>query len=932
MAERLTFVLSGRDDLSRVLGHAGDSAIRLRDQMEDAADGSGQAILTLTRDADGRLRDLQGQFVSTGDAARLMASQVGGARAPIADWSDAMDRGRRTGAELAKVLISLAPAAIPAAAALAPIAAGTAAAGLATIAYVAALAPQIAALSEAAEAEKKYEDAVEKSGARSEEAVKAHAEYVRQMAKLPPETREAAAAVGILKDEFKDWSDATAGATMVPVTKGMAVMGALLPRLTPMVRSMGSELDRTMTLAAGGMETPGFDRFMGKVNTFVDRGLQRANDGLVSFLNKTDTGEVGGGISRFMDYARAQGPMVGDTLRNIGDALFNVLEAGSEVGVSMLTAVNVLTGIVAAVPPGAIALLLQLAIAIRLVRLAAIGLGAARAMVAAFGASVLAMQAAATGATGRMAALTASFGAMSRGARMAVAGTGIGLLVIALSELMSIGQEAPADMDAMTSSIAQLGRTGKVSGEAARILGSDLGELEKSLRTLARPSNYESSVQWLGQLIGMDSTPVKVAKEQLGALDGALAQLVKNGNPALAEAALKKVAAGLGNLTEGELRTQLTGYKQALADVAFEQRLIAESQGLFGQQALATKGKLDAQKASADGLRQAIQALNDVNRAGLSGMIGFEAAIDAATKAASENAGSLRMVNGTLDLSSEKSRTAAGALNDLAAKTDEAAGSARENGASWSTVNGIYDKGRQKLIASAMQMGLTRQQASALAAQILKTPDKTAKLKGNMQDLAGKLAEAKKRLANVPDSRKAAVRAEIADLEAKIRIARAQLEGLDGKTATTYINTVYSSANRTRIVNGVAVRAQGGIVRRSAGGPVRGPGTETSDSILTALSNNEYVIKARSVAKYGEPFLDAVNAGRFSMAQVAPSAAMRMPTPGHAAPAAGSTVVQQFHITVNGAVDAMSTGQQLETLLEKYRRNKGGGQLTFVRS
>jgi hypothetical protein len=46
----------------------------------------------------------------------------------------------------------------------------------------------------------------------------------------------------------------------------------------------------------------------------------------------------------------------------------------------------------------------------------------------------------------------------------------------------------------------------------------------------------------------------------------------------------------------------------------------------------------------------------------------------------------------------------------------------------------------------------------------------------------------------------------------------------------------------------------------ATGGPVRGAGTETSDSIPTMLSNGEYVIKADSVKKMGIPMLNAINA------------------------------------------------------------------------
>jgi hypothetical protein len=49
---------------------------------------------------------------------------------------------------------------------------------------------------------------------------------------------------------------------------------------------------------------------------------------------------------------------------------------------------------------------------------------------------------------------------------------------------------------------------------------------------------------------------------------------------------------------------------------------------------------------------------------------------------------------------------------------------------------------------------------------------------------------------------------------------------------------------------------------RAAGGPISGPGTGTSDSIPTLLSNGEYVIKAASAKKLGRRFLDSLNAGK----------------------------------------------------------------------
>ncbi|MFG2328244.1 hypothetical protein ACGFMM_01325 [Streptomyces sp. NPDC048604] len=912
MAERLTFVLDGRDDLSRVLGHAGDSATRLRSTMQDATDGSNRAILTLTRDADGRLRDLEGRFVNAADAARLMATRTGDAARPMADWANVADRSRKVGEQLRAMLISLAPAAIPAAAAMAPLVAATAAAGVAVGVYAAALGPQIAALSEAAQAEKKYTDAVAENGKQSEEAVQAQVAYAKAVAKLPPATREAAAALSVFKDEYKDWSDSLAEDTTGPVIKGLGAVGGLLPKLSPLVRGTSTELERMMTLLAGGIQSPGLDRVIKQFTAFSTGVLREVNNDIVRLARTLDTGEIGAGFADFMNYARANGPVVGETLRNIGEALANVLRAGSDVGVGMLQVVNVLSELVAAVPAGALTTLFQLAIALKLAKLAAVGLGAGRAAVAAFGAQILTMRAAAAGASGGLAGLGAAFTSLSRTARVALIGSGIGLLVIALSELMSIGQAAPADMDKMSSSLAQFGRTGQLSGEAARILSSDFKEFDEALRGMARPDSLNQIQQSITQFVGQDSTPVKRWKGVLEGVDEALASMVKSGNAQLAAAAFDQLAkrAESQGLTTEELRTQLDGYKQSLADVAFEQQLVAESQGLFGQQALATSQKLNAQKASADGLRQSLQALNDVQRQGIGGMIGFEAAIDATAKAARENAGALTMSGGQLNLNSEKARNAATALNDLAAKTDEATASARESGASWSTVNGIYARGREQLLASAQAMGLTKEQARQLADQILQTPDKTARLKGNMDDLEAKLAAAKRKLAAVPDARKAQVRAEIYQLEQALAKARSQLDAIDGKKAHTYVITHLQA--RKEGVHGTQLggAARGGLVPGYAGGGplqafpqggfITGPGSTMSDSIVALMgsgararvSNREYVVRAAAVQRYGVAMFDALNAMRLPVPLPSRTQAMAAPTAGRMVPVAGQPGVE----------------------------------------
>jgi hypothetical protein len=747
-------------------GVIGDATINVNANTTAAA----LAIRGLRRDAEGNLRDLRGRFVSE---SRLINGALTGVTDNTSRFGEAVE-------ELRSSALLLAPALIPIAVQAAPIAASVGAAGAAIGVFAAAAAGQVTALTEAGEAEKKYQDAIDEHGRASKQATDAQAAYVRSVQKMPPATREAAAALSSFKDEYKSWSDSLAGDTMPVVTRGLQAFGAVFPKLTPIVQGAGVQLNRFVTIAAGGIQSPGFDRFMSSFAEFSTGALQRGNELLIRFLRTLDTGKISGGFSTFMDYVRDNGPVVRELLSSVMQALANMAQAAANVGPGLLTVVNVLAKLVAALPPDVITHMLQLALALKAVRLAAAAAAATSVGLTSFTASITAMRLAAGGATGVLPKLGAAIATLSRTAKVAIAGTGIGLLLIALTELSQRGRAAPPDVDKLTGSLAKLGSTGKVTGEAAKAFGGDLDGLHGKVKALTDPSTTDKVQQFLVGWTGWDSTPVKEAKENFGAVDTALANLVKNNQADLAAAAVKRLTAeyGAGGRNTKEFTSKLAEYKASLADAKFEQQLAADAMGLFGAQAQQTSAKLAEQKQSADGLRQAIQALNDVNRAGLGAMNAFEAAIDTTAKAAKDNAGALQFTNGELDLNSEKARSAEAALRDLASRTDEAQGAAREQGKSWSYVNGIYERGRQQLIANATQMGLTREQAAQLASEILRAPGtKTALLKADITDWKAKVSEAETQLKTAKGDKRAKLTADIADWKAKVAAADLQLKG-----------------------------------------------------------------------------------------------------------------------------------------------------------
>ncbi|TQE33069.1 hypothetical protein [Streptomyces ipomoeae] len=638
--------------------------------------------------------------------------------------------GGRLGGGL-KGLLLLAPSVIPLATALAPLPGLLAASGAAATAFGVAVAGQIGPLSEVAKAEEKYQEAVRQHGATSQKAAEAQAEYQSRLAELPPEAQRAAIALSNLKDSYRQWSDSLSGSTMQPLTHSLALMDALLPHLTPEVRSASRELDRLITVAGGAVNTPGFDAASERFATFTDQTLDRMGDRLVHVLRLMSEGEVDGPLADVMDYIRDNGDEARETLSNLGDAVGNLFEGAAEAGPTMLTLVNAVAQLVAALPPELIGTIIQIAAALKLVQLAGAGIAAMAGGIATVQTRLAALHATAVAAGGGLAGLRAAFLSLGVAARASVIVAGIALVGVAINELMDLGEKAPPDVDRLTTSLGNLGRTGKATGYLAQQFGADFGKLNDQIKKVTDPSVVESFNNWGADITGGLLEAGEATEEftkNADAIDESLTNLVRNGNAKLAKAALADMMKGLDPEQAKKLRGELDGYDQALADLAFEQKLAAESQGVFGKAAQNTKAKLDAQKASADGLRQSIVALNDVNRAAGSAMSAFEQSLDDVTKATKEHDDSLRMRNGELDLGSQKARDAEKVLSDLAANTDAAATAAREQGRSWEDVSGIYDKGRKAFIDAADAMGLSRTQAEALADSYLKIPDKKSTL------------------------------------------------------------------------------------------------------------------------------------------------------------------------------------------------------------
>ncbi|MBE4790672.1 hypothetical protein HW846_46370 [Streptomyces sp. NE06-02F] len=137
------------------------------------------------------------------------------------------------------------------------------------------------------------------------------------------------------------------------------------------------------------------------------------------------------------------------------------------------------------------------------------------------------------------------------------------------------------------------------------------------------------------------------------------------------------------------------------------------------------------------------------------------------------------------------------------------------------------------------------------------------KLKLNIENWQSQIETAKAKMKTVPPSKRAKLQATIDDLQAKVSQAKGALASIQDKTVTVTTFLTYKGKSMAAVSAGRM--ATGGPVGFPGGGAVRGPGTSTSDSIPAMLSDGEYVINARSTAKY-RSLIEAINTDRLGVA------------------------------------------------------------------
>jgi chorismate mutase len=295
MTQRLRFILDGDDNLTRVLNHAGDASARLHRRLNDDMNGNSRATRAFTQDADGRLRDLRGRFISVADASRLMGNgmpdltrRLGDVGNASGQTSSALGSSGGLGGTMLGVAAIAGVSLLPAIGALVPMLAGAAlAAGTLKLGF--------AGVGGALEAQGKGQK-----------------EYAAALKKLPKPAQDFTKALVGVKKEFSGVGKEVQKAMLPGFTKAVQAAGPVVKILGGAMTSMGG---------AFGDAAEGVGRLL-KDSGFQD-SLQTNLKLGVGFIRDM-TGALGPFIRSLLDFGAASGP----TLKAFSDGIGGLLSKG----------------------------------------------------------------------------------------------------------------------------------------------------------------------------------------------------------------------------------------------------------------------------------------------------------------------------------------------------------------------------------------------------------------------------------------------------------------------------------------------------------------------------------------------------------------------------------------------------------------------------
>jgi TP901 family phage tail tape measure protein len=348
-------------------------------------------------------------------------------------------------------------------------------------------------------------------------------------------------------------------------------------------------------------------------------------------------------------------------------------------------------------------------------------------------------------------AALASMGVTAARTRIALGMLGKVTAVVAGLELISYAsqsirdqfKDAPPSVSKMASSLVDLGKHGKISGEGLKSLGGNLDKFNEAVKRVAHPDWEARTTDIVNSLTGNitkgiaeSQIPLDEAHDKIKAVDEALAQLAQSGNAQLAADAFNQLAgaAAADGTSKEKLLTLFPQYGDALAGVDVQTKTNATSQKELAAQLGITADQLQDNRTEAEKLVGALNSLNGVNISAGEKEIAFRQSLADLNTAVKENGHSL-------DVTSDKGRKVKTAFFEAAQGAMAHAQAVAEQKNSQQAGQAVLEQDIALLKKDMLARGFSKDAVDRLAAAYLQLPVSVAtkvdaKTQGALSDLA----------------------------------------------------------------------------------------------------------------------------------------------------------------------------------------------------
>jgi hypothetical protein len=466
---------------------------------------------------------------------------------------------------------------------------------------------------------------------------------------------------------------------------------------------------------------------------------------------------------------------------------------------------------------------------------------------------------------------------------------GLGRAGAALAVMQTAGLILPnasgqaQNVNALTKELQEFARTGKVGSEAAKLLGDDLKLLEFDLKTLdtGMATDWGNGVARFTETItglgGAFDESLENAQKRLSSMDSALTDLVNSGNGDAAAAIFSRLAAegAKQGISLNELNKALPSYNNALGEAADAAAKAADNTAtavVEMDEATAAANRhhaitqsLNATTGLSISARAQLSTQYDQNAAKIAALSTLVDQFNTAEGTAAGRADALREV---IKLQTNEFVTANEAEESFRAGLDTLSTTINTNAAA---LIGHKDKLDINTAAGRSNRDALQQVASSIRDVYL-------------QDIASGVpmdAATRKHQERIKELREEAKRLGLTTTETRDLIdaygdvpQEIITEFSTGKSfEQAYLNLRELNFMQQMIAQGITDPAevkrrwrqqtealyQRPPTTRATGGPIHGPGTKTSDSVLIRASDGEYMQQAAAVDYYGMSFMDMIN-------------------------------------------------------------------------